>query len=323
MTPKITIFFSSAGRRVELIKCFREDALSLGVDLYVIAGDLKPRLSAACQVADESIEFPACMDPRFGSSLVNLCRDKNVSLLVPTIDTELSIIAEKANELRSLGVLPVVSSPEIVGIARSKSLTVNKLSEFHIATPDTLPLIALEEAIDRLGFPLIAKPVGGSNSVGIVKIRGLQDLRNLPNNRENYIIQKMIVGREFTVNFLMNYKSEIQSIVPHERLEVRGGEVSKGRTTRLPQLEELIPKLQSALFGGFGPMCFQAILTPSDEFVIFEINARFGGGYPLTHRAGARFSKWLLEAAMGRIPSPIEPREQALTMLRYDSAIFI
>jgi carbamoyl-phosphate synthase large subunit len=56
---------------------------------------------------------------------------------------------------------------------------------------------------------------------------------------------------------------------------------------------------------------------------ILEINARFGGGYPLAHRAGAPFTQWLLEEATDRSSSAHDDWRPGVTMLRYDEAIFI
>ena len=61
----------------------------------------------------------------------------------------------------------------------------------------------------------------------------------------------------------------------------------------------------------------------ANGFKVFEINARFGGGYPLAHRAGAPFSRWLLEEAAGRPGSAHNDWEEGVTMLRYDAAMFV
>jgi len=57
--------------------------------------------------------------------------------------------------------------------------------------------------------------------------------------------------------------------------------------------------------------------------MVFEINARFGGGFPLAHRAGARFSRWLLEDVLGLQSSAQNNWQEDLVMLRYDAAIFL
>ena len=69
-------------------------------------------------------------------------------------------------------------------------------------------------------------------------------------------------------------------------------------------------------------MCFQAMVGENDELSVFEINARFGGGYPLAHQAGAPFAKWLLEEQLGLPSTANEDWREGMLMLRYDAAFF-
>ena len=77
------------------------------------------------------------------------------------------------------------------------------------------------------------------------------------------------------------------------RRELRGGEVSKGITVRRQDMTDAARAIATALPGAVGALCFQAFAT-QDGPVVFEINARFGGGFPLAHQAGGRFTRWLM-----------------------------
>jgi carbamoylphosphate synthase large subunit len=57
---------------------------------------------------------------------------------------------------------------------------------------------------------------------------------------------------------------------------------------------------------------------------VSEINPRFGGGYPLTHQAGAKMARWMIEETTGR-PLTAEPDawRDGLVMLRFDEAVFV
>ena len=61
----ITVLFSSAGRRTELLNCFRHDALLLGESLRVLAVDVQPEFSSACHSADAFFRAPHCLDEDF------------------------------------------------------------------------------------------------------------------------------------------------------------------------------------------------------------------------------------------------------------------
>jgi carbamoyl-phosphate synthase large subunit len=87
-------------------------------------------------------------------------------------------------------------------------------------------------------------------------------------------------------------------------------------------LEQAARQLATVVPGAQGPLCFQAILTAAGRYGLFEINARFGGGYPLAHHAGARMSQWLLEEVCGLPVSAHDDWEAGVTMLRFDQAVF-
>ena len=90
-----TVLISSAGRRVELIHCFRDGAAALGIELTVIAADLDPTMSAACQVADLALAMPRCDRPEFTDALLGICLQDQVDLIVPTIDPELEPLSRR------------------------------------------------------------------------------------------------------------------------------------------------------------------------------------------------------------------------------------
>ena len=59
----LRILFTSAGRRVELLRCFRHAAHSLDINLDVLACDLNASMSSACHAADQAFDVPHCSDP--------------------------------------------------------------------------------------------------------------------------------------------------------------------------------------------------------------------------------------------------------------------
>jgi len=318
----LTVLISSAGRRVELINCFRADARALVAGLRVLAADTCPELSAACASADAYWAVPRCDSPEFVPRLLALCAQEKVDLLVPTIDPELLPLARARQEFAAIGTRVVVSGVEMVELARDKLRTVAALARQGIPVPRTAPLGALLDESTRLVYPVILKKIDGSSSIGLHEAANLAAVRQLGLDARTYLAQERWAGREYTVNLFFDRAGRMQCAVPHWRIATRAGEVSKGRTERLPLLMDLAEQLGGALPGAAGPLCFQAIVSPEGQAVVFEINARFGGGYPLAHRAGAPFSRWLLEEAAGLASSATRDWQEGLTMLRYDAAVF-
>jgi carbamoyl-phosphate synthase large subunit len=175
---------------------------------------------------------------------------------------------------------------------------------------------------DALGWPVIVKPRAGSSSKGLVLPRSRAEALAAAAAAPDAIVQELRAGREYTVNLYFDRAGALRCAIPHWRIETRGGEVSKGRTEDVPALRALARAIARVLPGARGALCFQAIVDEQGGVAVIEINARFGGGYPLAHRAGARFAQWLLEEAAGRPCSAHDDWQAGVTMLRHDTAVF-
>lgn len=317
----LRLLLTSAGRRVELIRCFRNAAAELGTELTIFTCDRSPGLSAACQEADHSFVVPPASDPSYVEALREICRAHAIDLLVPTIDPELLPLSLARDGFAAIGTDISISAPEVVKIARDKLVTAHFLAAHGIPAP---PTFTPEEAIARaadLQWPMLAKPRHGSSSRMIEIIPDAEALAAHAVG-EPFVVQKLLRGREFTINLFFDKEGRLRCAVPHERLQIRAGEVAKGITRRVAALEEVARRIGEALPGARGALCFQAMVTPNDAVSVFEINARFGGGYPLAHAAGACFVRWLLEERANLASTSANDWSEGVLMLRYDAALF-
>ena len=112
--------------------------------------------------------------------------------------------------------------------------------------------------------------------------------------------------------------------MPRQRLEVRGGEVSKGITRRDWVYDYLLQRLR-VLPGARGCLTLQVFAGPqAGEVLGIEINPRFGGGFPLSLAAGADFPAWLLREYLHGETLPFcDDWERDLMMLRYDAKVLV
>lgn len=317
----LVICVTASGRRVELIQTLRADAASLGLSPLIIALDSVPSLSAACQKSDAAEIVRPCSHPEYLQNVISSCERYNVKILIPTTDLDLQVLADNQDKLKSKGIATIISSPRAIKIARDKLLTCQALLCSGVPVPVTQKLKDALLEPEKVNYPAIVKPLDGSNSAGVLYLNNQQDLLGLSIASNNYLIQDRCIGPEYTVNVYVDSTGKLRCAIPHLRLEVRGGEVSKARTERRAELTTIAHKIVAAVPGLRGPFCFQAILTNSGPKV-FEINARFGGGYPLAHAAGATFGKWLIEEALGLPCTAHDEWQDGLLMLRYDSAVF-
>ena len=117
---KRNVLLLSAGRRVELMQAFRGELDRRGLQVQLLATDLRPELSAACQQADASFPVPRVTDPGYLDRLLDLCVQQQVGLVIPTIDTELLGLAQSRERFADRGIHVVVSSEALVEQCRDK-----------------------------------------------------------------------------------------------------------------------------------------------------------------------------------------------------------
>jgi len=318
----MNVLISSIGRRVGLLRCFQEAFIRLALHGRVGGVDAAPHAPAAF-AADFFDRVPRCDSPDFPARLVEVLSRRDIGLVVPTIDTELCFYAVHRERLGA--VFGAASGPETVRLCRDKALTHAWLTERGL--PVVRQAASAEEALEwdvSPEHPLIVKPRLGSASNGVRRVRSRAELAAALEDRPDLLAQECARGDEYTVNAYVNAAGECVAAIPHRRVEVRAGEVSKAVTVRHEPLIDVAHRIAAAMPDARGPLNIQAFVTPDDSIRIIEINPRFGGGYPLADRAGGRFTEWLIREARGEDPPrPVDDWRDGLAMLRYDAAVFV
>jgi carbamoyl-phosphate synthase large subunit len=175
----------------------------------------------------------------------------------------------------------------------------------------------------RHRFPYFLKPWDGHASKGNAVVRNREELRFYAGRIPNCIVQEFVPGQEYTVDVLVDFAGQVRCVVPRLRIETRTGEVSKGMTVKHPEIIAQSQRLVEELGAGPGVITIQCFLTPDQQIKFIEINPRFGGGVPLSIKAGADFPRWLLQLWLGQAPRiPLTGWRDGLVMLRYDEAIW-
>lgn len=317
------MLISSAGRRVELINCFRHAAEKLGQDVVIFAADMDPDWSPACQTADQAFKVPACTDPGFIRCMLNICQNHRIDLIVPTVDTELLVYVTKRQQFAEIDTDIHLSSEKFVEVARDKHATAKILGEQGVFTPATWTIEEASAQLESLQFPILMKPVNGSCSKGIQVIHSHAEFREKDFSDDHYILQAICRGREYTINCFYDNTGRCVACIPHFRKMVRAGEVCFAETVRIPEFKKIGDRLGQIFSGIRGCICFQGYRNQEGQVSIFEINARFGGGYPICDYAGGSFARWILQELAGEAPDYHDEWQAGVRMLRYDAAVYM
>jgi carbamoyl-phosphate synthase large subunit len=314
------VLISSAGRRVGLLHTFREALQELRLKGRVLAGDVSD-LSSAFHAADAGFLVPPCSSSEFVPTMIDLCARENVRLVVPTIDPELPVWAEHREAFLRRGTAVAISTPQVIRIGWDKCATHEWLRSNGF--PTVRQVLPEDRETANLPFPLVVKPRTGSAAVGVRVVSDEVELK-LAVRQPDVVIQEFAPGVEHTLDVFVDRSGTTRCAVPRMRIEVRAGEVSKGRTVRSEPMIDLASRICSALPGAYGVITVQIFLEEDGEAMrVIEINPRFGGGFPLAWEAGARYPTWLIEDVLGRTPAVRTDWRDGLVMLRYDEAVFV
>lgn len=323
MADDFNILVSCAGRRVALIRAFKQALADLALTGRVCAADLN-FTSPAAHVADARFTAPLFRSGTFIDDMLTLCEREKISLLVPTIDPELSLYAPARQRFADIGTTVAISSEQVIEIGADKRLTHRWLNENGFPAPRQASITDVLASPNDWPTPLIAKPARGSSSIGLRRVTRIDELA-LINQPETMVVESVAPGDEYTIDVYIDRTGKARCAVPRMRLETRAGEVSKGMTVRHAALQALALRIGDTLPGAFGTINVQVFLDKKTNAIeVIEINPRFGGGYPLTEQAGATFTRWLVADCLGR-PLDIERDawRDGLAMLRYDEAVYV
>lgn len=317
---RINVLITSAGQRVSLVRAFQNELKKLNINNKVYTIDLNPILSPACQISDGYKKVEEVTHPNYINNLISICKKWEVSIIIPTIDTELSVLSKNKNLFLKEGISPIVSDHNFIQICRDKRLTNQFFKDNGIDIPKSIDKNNLE-------FPLFIKPYDGSLSKDIFLINDQSELTDYHFQNQKLMFMEYIDHNtfdEYTVDTYYDKKNDLKCIVPRKRIFVRAGEVNKGVTHR-NQIVNYIKEKLSHIEGAIGCLTMQFFFNKNSKRIIgIEINPRFGGGYPLSYLAGANYPKYIIdEYIFNKEIMYFEEWEENLLMLRYDDEILV
>ena len=314
------ILITSAGKRVALTRYFKETLCRFYPGAKVFTTDMNPEMAPAGYVSDGCFKVPRVTSPDYPDILLNICKKNEVGMVIATIDTELLLLADLKESFRRLGIMVIVSDRNFVEVCRDKRNTGSFFERHGIRMP---------REIDKYHptFPLFAKPYDGSLSTNLHYIKTVDELTQEILDDPKLLFMEYIdkkVYQEFTVDMYYGKDNRVKCIVPRERIEIRAGEINKGRTVKNGILTFLKEKL-GYVKGCVGCICVQLFFHPETEDMVgIEINPRFGGGYPLSFMAGGNYPELLIrEYFRGEDICYSDNWKDGMLMLRYDDAIYV
>lgn len=316
----MNILITSCGRRTQLIKYFKNEFKGIGNVVVTDCDELAPAL----YFADKFYITKRINDTNYINDIIEICKKEEIKGIMSLIDPELSLLAKNKKKFKEIGVELIGSDYETTELCFDKYEFFKFLNENNFKCAKTY--ISLEDFKKdyndgKISFPVFIKPRTGSASLGINKVDFMEHLELLYKLFPNMIIQEFIPGQEYGVDCYIDLlSSEVISIFAKKKIRMRSGETDKAVSIKNEKLfnviEELVRKLN--LRGTVDIDVFES----DGEWIISEINPRFGGGHLLAYKCKENYPKFILNNLNNDInDKQIGKYKSGVCMIKHDTLI--
>lgn len=288
----VTWMFSTIGKRGYIADYLRH--ADPNVRIIGTGNDLFAPGFTSC---DQAVLLPSIKDPRYLEQVREVVQTHKINAILSFTDPDVAALSTIRHELAELGISCFFPGQETALFGFDKMETFRWAQKHGVTAP--LTTTDPEEA-RGFPFPLIRKPRFGSASVGVSTIYDKNDIRPAKNDSTEYIYQERIAGQEVNVELCGDLNGRVMSVSAWRKLLSRNGETQLAITTRRNDLIDIALTLgEKARI--IGP-CDIDIIDRDGKLFLIEFNMRFGGGYPVSHLAGANFLELLVQAQRGETP---------------------
>ncbi len=313
---EINILVASSGTRNKIIRYFKENLKGKG---RVIATDMSANAPSIYE-ADAFYLVPRITDPGYLPLIFDICKKERITGILSLIDPELSLLAKHKAEFEALGVTVIGSSEELCDLTLDKWAMYNYLMDRDI--PCARSYMKIDDFLQDLrkgaiSYPVFVKPAHGSASLSIAVANDEETLRVLMKQNSDMMIQEFLHGKEIGADVYIDMLSgQIVSIFTKEKLLMRAGETDKGRSFKD---EKLFAFIQDFVNGaGFRGQIDIDIFEVDGQYMISEVNPRFGGGYPHAYECGVNHMALIVNNLEGTVNQPVIGNyEEGMIMMKY------
>ncbi|WP_428326230.1 GNAT family N-acetyltransferase [Nitrosopumilus sp.] len=283
---KLNILVTSISKKVSLIESIKNVGLKMNEDVKVIGADSN-KLCIGKYFVDEFWHMPPLKKLTL-KKLIDYCKMKKISVIIPTRDAELIFFAKNKETLNKNKIFVMVSSEKTIKLCNNKLDFYKKLSTMG------LPVIKTSVKINDLNCKrYVVKEKFGAGSQKIAldlnKTHALLHSKNM----ENPVFQPHIAGKEFSVDLYVDKKGKSKGCIVRRRDLIKNGESQISTVIENKKIEKICVEIvEKVKF--YGHIVFQIILDKKNKVNIIECNCRFGGASTLSLASGLDSFYWFL-----------------------------
>lgn len=266
-------------------------------DVDVFAGDIDPYAAGLYLVAaDRRMMLRRGADPCFVDDLLRRCVDNGIDVVVPTVDSELLMLARRHEEFESRGIRLLMSPARVFERCLDKATLVRECRDV-CPVPKT-EIVDEHFSLADWSYPFLMKPRLGAGARGVRIVHDEGGLGHYPLDGV-MVAQEYLDGIEWSVDVLCSPGGEVLAVVPRTRLKIDSGIAVAGRTWHNERLTAQARAVAEHL--GITYVANIQFREDADGVAkLMDVNARFPGTMPLTIQAGIDMPCLALDLLLGK-----------------------
>lgn len=250
--------------------------------------------------------------------LIETCHKENIEYIIPLTDLEIDVLNLHRKTFEEQKIMLCMQSEASLDIARNK----HKLYEFFkensiVHVPYSIDLIN-----KSLNFPVpaIAKPVDGRSSEGIIYVYTKEELSRLE-KLEGYILQEVIEGSIFTVDYVRDYNGNDFCIPRKELIRTKNGAGITVKMINDRVLSNTVSSIGNQL-NIVGCVNMEFIFNKGKYYLI-DINPRFSAGIAFSYCVGYDMITSHVNCFIGKDILPVIIYKEQIITKRYKEEVLL
>jgi carbamoyl-phosphate synthase large subunit len=267
-----------------------------GEPLDIYSADVDPHAWGLSLVdEDRRLLIPTSDRDSWTELVYELCERHRIDVLIPTVDTELVLLASARVFFADIGTKIVLASEKTLRMCLDR-WALHRRCTGAVRVPES---ILVDEAFDPFSpkLPAIVKPRIGNGSRGTRMIERREELEQMDRDG-SLIVQEHLPGAEYSLDTLARSDGRVIAVVPWARLKVDSGTVATESTVRGERLQTTARQIAERI-ELTSVASIQVKDTSDGEPALLGINPCFLGTMPLTVASGVNMPKLCVDDALG------------------------
>ena len=277
------VLITSASKKIPLIQSVNESVSKVNDKIKVFSGDIDNNCLAKF-FTDDFLLMPRLEKIKI-TDLISLCKEREISLIIPTRDGELEFFAKNKKILFKNNINVMVSDEHSIinCIDKLKFSQIDSIKEYTIPTFEKIELTNFNKFVVKERFG------AGSFSIGVNLSRNDAIRHSMTLNHP--IFQPYIVGKEISVDAYVDKNKNVKGLIMRRRNYIINGESQITTTFNNASLEKKFANIIKKL-NLYGHVILQAFIDENNKIYLIECNARFGGASTLSIKSGLDSFYW-------------------------------